>query len=119
MSTTMASARYQFFTRRPDAVEWRLISANNWELGRGAAPVRTLEDCLTIVLEIGATIDGFVEEVLPDPRGGWRWRLLRDGAAVAVSSRSFLRRVECESTLAQFRKLAGVAPVVPRLRTFR
>lgn len=119
MSTTMASARFQFFTRRPDAVEWRLISANNWELGRSATPVGSLEDCLTIVLDLSATIDGLVDEVLADPRGGWRWRLLRDGVAVAVSSRSFLRRVECESTLAQFRKLAGVAPAVPRLRTFR
>ena len=116
---TMATARFQFFTRRPATVEWRLISANNWELGRSAVPVGTLEACLRVVLDLRATIDGFTDEVLADPRGGWRWRLLRDGTPIAVSSRSFLRRVECEATLAQFRKLAAGAPVLPQLRTFR
>ena len=114
----MAIARFQFFTRRPATVEWRLISANNWELGRCAAPGPSLEVCVAAVLDLRATIDGFAEEVLPDRRGGWRWRLLRDGEAVAVSNRSFHRRLECESTLGQFRKVAGSAPAEARLRTF-
>lgn len=119
MCTTMASARFQFFTRRPNAVEWRLISSNNWELGRCAVPFDGLESCVAAVLDLQSTIDGLAEEVGLDSRGGWRWRLVRDTDVVAVASRPFLRRVECESTLAKFRKVTATAPVVPRLRTFR
>jgi hypothetical protein len=115
----MATARFQFFTRRPATVEWRLISANNRELGRSAVPVGTLDASVGVVLDLRATIEGFTDEVLADPRGGWRWRLLRDGTPIAVSSRPFLRRVACEATLAQFRKLAAGASVLPQLRTFR
>lgn len=70
------------------------------------------------MLDLRESIDGLVEEVLPDRNGGWRWRVLRDDQALAVASRAFARRVECEGTLAQFRKVAGSAPAVPRLQTF-
>jgi hypothetical protein len=117
----MAKPRFQFFTRRTAAVEWRLVSANNWEIGRCAASVGSLEDCVAAVLTLQATIDGLGEEILSDGRGGWRWRLVRDDAAVvvAVASHSFQRRIECESTLAQFRKTAGDAAVVATLRILR
>ena len=114
----MATARFQFFTRRPATAEWRLISSNNWELGRCSAPRRDLDTCVHEVLSLRESIDRAVEDVVADPKGGWRWRLALDGVPIAVSSRSFLRRVECESTLAQFRKVAATAPAVPRLRTF-
>jgi hypothetical protein len=118
----MASPRFQFFTRRTALVQWRLISANNWEIGRCAAPMGSLEDCVAAVLNVQASIDSLVEEILSDGRGGWRWRLLcddDDGVVVAVASHGFQRRIECESTLAQFRKTASDAAVVPTLRTFR
>jgi hypothetical protein len=114
----MATARFQFFTRRPASIEWRLISANNWELGRCGAPVAALADSLAAVMVLQAMIDKLSEEVLPGGRSGWRWRLLLDDHVVAVASHSFVRRVECESTLAQFRRVARDAPLVPKLRTF-
>jgi len=45
----MASARYQLFTRFPRAVEWRLISANNRELGRCTEPFLDLSSCTMAV----------------------------------------------------------------------
>ena len=115
----MATARFQFYTRRPATAEWRLISSNNWELGRCAAPRIDLDACVVEVMSLRAAIDRTVGEVVPVAAGGWRWRLALDGVPIAVSSRFFLRRVECESTLAQFRKVAATAPAVPRLRTVR
>ena len=114
----MPTARFQFFTRQPATVEWRLISANNRELGRCPTPFGSLADCVAAALALQAMIDGLTEAVFPVGRSGWRWRLLLDDNVVATASRSFPRRVECTSTLAQFRRLAGDAPVVPTLHTF-
>ncbi len=115
----MASARYQFFTRVPSAIEWRLISANNRELGRCTEPFVDLASCTMAVERLRDGIDGADELVTQDPSGGWRWRLSVQNASVAMSCRAYLRRVECTTTLLQFRKLAADAVAVPRLRTFR
>lgn len=115
----MASARYQFFTRFPRAVEWRLISANNRELGRCTEPFLDLGSCTMAVERLREGIDAADELVMQDPSGGWRWRLSFQGQSVAMSCRAYLRRVECTSTLYQFRKIAGDAVAVPQLRTFR
>jgi hypothetical protein len=114
----MPSARFQLFTRRHATVEWRLISANNWELGRCPSARPDRASCLADVLHLQTRLDGGEEEIVPGPRGGWRWRLLVDGDVVAISSRSFQRRVECEATLRQFRKVAAMASVVPTVRSF-
>ena len=115
----MASARYQFFTRSPRAVEWRLISANNRELGRCTEPFLDLSTCTLAVERLRDGIDSADELVMQDPAGGWRWRLTFQDQSVAMSCRAYLRRVECNATLIQFRKTAGGAALVPRLRTFR
>jgi len=115
----MGSARFQFFTRSPGAVEWRLISANNRELGRCTEPFLDLVACTAAVERLRDCIDAADELVLQDPTGGWRWRLLLQSQPVAGSSRAYLRRVECLATLVQFRKLTSEALAVPQLRTFR
>ncbi|MCY7373551.1 MAG: hypothetical protein LH461_07620 [Spirochaetaceae bacterium] len=115
----MASARYQLFTRFPRAVEWRLISANNRELGRCTEPFLDLGSCTTAVERLREGIDSADEVVAQDPSGRWRWRLSFEDLPVAMSCRAYLRRVECTSTLLQFRKTASGAVLVPRLRTFR
>lgn len=115
----MASARFQLFTRRAATVEWRLVSANNWELGRCAMPRSDDRACLDEIASLQERIGVGVDELGAEALGGWRWRLLLEGEVVAVSSRSFLRRTECQSTLRQFRALAATAPVVPTVRTFR
>lgn len=115
----MTSARFQFFTRSPQAVEWRLISSNNRELARCPEPFLDLGACLAAVDLLRDGIDAVEAVVLQDASGGWRWRLGLYDQAVATSSRAYLRRVECAATLVQFCKVAGDALVVPQLRTFR
>ena len=115
----MASARYQFFTRFPRVVEWRLISSNNRELGRCTEPYSDLVSCTAAVERLRDRIDSADELVLQDPSGGWRWRLSFQDQAVAMSCRAYTRRVECTATLLQFRRIAGEALAVPQLRIFR
>lgn len=113
------AARFQLFTRRMATVEWRLVSANNWELGRCALPRSDDRACLDEIASLQQRIGAGVDELGAELRGGWRWRLVLEGEVAAVSSRSFLRRTDCESTLRQFRALAVTAPVVPTVRIFR
>lgn len=115
----MPGARFQFFTRRAGTVEWRLISSNNWELGRCPAPFDDLAGCSAAVDRVRAGVGGAREVVSQDAAGGWRWQLRMQGDVVALSSRSHGRRVECEGTLTQFRRVAAEADSEPRLRTFR
>ena len=115
----MATARYQFFTRFPRTVEWRLISANNRELGRCTEPFLDMDSCTLAVERLREGIDSADEAVTQDPSGRWRWRLSFQDQLVAMSCRAYLRRVECTSTLLQFRKAAGGAVLVHQLRVFR
>ena len=116
----MGSARFQFFTRSAaSSVEWRLISANNRDLGRCAAPLGDLVSCRLAVDRLRETIDAADEIVLQDPSGDWRWLLSWQDQAVAISSRAYPRRPECLATLVQFRRSAGDAPAGLHVRTFR
>lgn len=115
----MAGARFQLFTRRAGAVEWRLISANNWELGRC---VSTYDDAFLAIEAVEAlrnAVNDARRVVAAQPTGGWRWRLFVDDQPVAQSSRAYLRRLECEGMLEQFRRHVPDAPVPLEVRTFR
>jgi hypothetical protein len=100
--------------RRGDAgvVGWRVIGANNRELGRGARPSRGVDEALQAVQRAQLTIGGQVGRVAMIACGGWLWRLSLDEDTVAVSGRGYHRQRECEYSLEQFRAFfptAGVA----------
>ena len=98
---------------------WRLLSANNRELGRGLADFRDEESCRQAVLRLRADLDRAVAVMRRDqPTSMWGWRLDVDGQPVALSARSYRRQRECLYNLAQFRAgVLGVDPaqVVPHL----
>lgn len=115
----MAQPRFQVFTRRTGAVEWRLIGGNNWELGRSAGTVPDMASALADVGRLQSGLDEVTDEVFPaGPGGGWRWQLVLGDDVLAVSSRSFLRRAACQATLRQFRAVAREAHLPSRLRYF-
>jgi hypothetical protein len=89
---------------------WRLLAANNRELGRSPRVHAAAADCLQAAAAMMADLDSLTTAVSADSaRGLWRWRL--DGAvgAVAVSSRLYLRQRECAYSLRQFLQAAPVA----------
>jgi hypothetical protein len=98
---------------------WRLLSANNRELGRGLTSFRDEESCRQAVLRLRENVERAVAVTCREqPTSMWRWRLELDDQPVALSARSYRRQRECLYNLGQFR--AGVlgmdpAQVIPHL----
>ncbi len=115
----MAGARFQIFTRRYGRVEWRLVGANNWVLGRSGTSYPTAGDALLGVARLKLELDAAPDEMFVDRAGGWRWELRIDDDILAVGHRVFRGRGECRGMLARFREVAAVAPVDAEPRVFR
>lgn len=85
----------------PTAVGWRLLGANNRELGRSVCvyPVQTARRQI-LALQAGA--ERLSTTLASGPGGSWRWRASLDGVTVALSGRSYHRQRECLYNLHQF-----------------
>lgn len=111
--TTIAGTGYQFqlFMRTAGgAVNWRLLSANNREVGRGTIAYSDAEQCLRAIDDLRAHEDELVGRVRRGADNRWSWQLLLDDRVVAVASRPADRMIRAESSLAALRaSLAGAA----------
>ncbi|NHC47223.1 hypothetical protein [Motilibacter aurantiacus] len=113
----MASSRFQFFDRGR-GIEWRLVSANNRELGRAARSYPLLPDTVAAVDALRAEADAAVHWLEQDESGRWRWKASLRGEVVAAASRDYLRRAECEAALGLFRDAARTATAQPVVHRF-
>jgi len=95
-------------------VGWRLLGANNRELGRAAVSYPDAEAALSAVDEVRGIAGQAAAHILHDPATGtWAWHLLGGAATViATSGRGFRHERECRYNLDQFRQLAPEAPAV-------
>jgi hypothetical protein len=93
-------------------VGWRLIGANNRELGRGANPARSAEEACQSVHEAQLSLDRQVAGVSPHLGASWSWHLSLDDVRVAASSRGYQRQRECDYSLDHFRSQFPKAQVV-------
>ncbi|WP_218952234.1 hypothetical protein [Amycolatopsis anabasis] len=118
----MADARFQMFTVFPargqwdSCVVWRFLSANNRTL---AQPVKCHPNevaCLVSLRELRSGLTGAT--VLPgrDDRGLWSWRLRVGEVDLAVSSRTYLRRIRAYEAGESFRRHAAEAGDVEPVR---
>jgi uncharacterized protein YegP (UPF0339 family) len=118
----VAPARFQLYRVSDDWVEWRFIASNNRVIANGgdgsedAAAARALLADLRVEI---TEISGTAPTCYQDTAGRWRWDLRDEGTVLAASSRWYHRRVDCESTLAQFLQDAPGAPVVDGVKVFR
>ena len=86
---------------------WRLLSANNRELGRSYSTFRDTSACADAVAVLRTRIGDAEPAIVAGLRTGWwHWAVSVDGVAIAISARSFTRQRECEHNLEQF--MAGV-----------
>src|SRR5215470_16354725 len=83
-------------------LSWRLLAANNRDVARSAAPYADLTTCLDAVADLQSHIDDAVAVAARSGRADWSWRLRLDGRDVAVSSRTYQRRLQCEAACALF-----------------
>ncbi|WP_042398630.1 hypothetical protein [Streptacidiphilus carbonis] len=90
-----------------ERVGWRLVGANNRELGRGVPRFAEEQACREAVLRLRADMARAVVTVhRVQPGAMWAWRIAVDEVAAAASGRAYRRQRECQYNLAQF--LAGV-----------
>ena len=78
----------------PVPTVWRLVGANNRELGRAAQPYVDGRACRQGVTLLRRQLPRLQPAVWSDARGRWVWRLDVDGRPVAVAARSYLRQRE-------------------------
>jgi hypothetical protein len=89
---------------------WRLLSANNRELGRSYTTFPSASACAEAVAVLRGHIDHADAAIVAGLRTGlWHWEVSIQNSPVAISPRSFTRQRECEHNLGQF--LAGAAVV--------
>lgn len=113
---TVASARFEL-CQAPAGVTWRLLSSNNRDLGRSAQAFAEVRTCQATVRRLQELVGEVTVVQVRAGRVDWSWRVRLDGVDVAVSSRTYQRRIQAESACAVFLGLvpaASVAPV-PRL----
>lgn len=84
-------------------VRWRLLAANNRELGRGVQAFGSLSEAATSVQELIASLDDLRRRRDVSPVDQlWRWHLDSAAGPVATAHRGYSRRVECLIALDQF-----------------
>ena len=92
---------------------WRLVGANNRELGRAPATVAIASDCCGAVARLQAKLPAASGRVKPaGPANSWTWSVECDGELLAVSGRAYLRQRECQYSMWQFLAAAAVAAAV-------
>jgi len=104
----MRSADYEM---HDSPLSWRLLAANNRDVARSATPYPDLATCLKAVADLRAHIEDAVAVAARSGRADWSWRLRLNGEDVAVSSRTYQRRLQCEAACALFTSLVHDATI--------
>ncbi len=110
--TEQSSAVPDRFESGPGAgsVAWRLLGANNHELGRSAAEFASTDEAEAAIEMLVSHLDDLSHGLgVTNGLGRWRWQAHLGGAPLATSSRSFQRERECRYNLGQFLAQAAVA----------
>lgn len=102
-SPTGAGCHIQLFATTADApVQWRLLSGNNREIGRGAETFADTETCRIAVKELQTTVEE-LESLVRRDRHVWIWQLVLADRLVAASAHGYDRQIRCQRGLTQFR----------------
>ncbi|PSL52224.1 hypothetical protein B0I31_11451 [Saccharothrix carnea] len=109
----MAAARFQLYRPAGSGVRWRFLSANNRSLGQSALVFPTVEACLKSVDDLREHLIDSTTAMSRDEKL-WSWRLRLEGCVLAVSSRSYHRRVQAQYACRSFVELVAHAPTVGR-----
>jgi len=97
-----------------DGVTWRLVGANNREMGRSPQLFASLPACREAVGRLQASLREAQSVLSADPvTGHWGWRVEVGVVTVATGSRLYQRQRECKCSASQFLALAPTALVAP------
>jgi hypothetical protein len=97
---------------RSGGVGWRLLGANNRELGRSPEVLDDAEAALVALQLLRTEVGAGIVHVQGGTRGKWSWYLVSSrGALLAVSGRGFRDERACRLNVEQFRCVAPDATV--------
>ncbi len=109
----------------PRRVTWRLVAANNRSIGQSSAIFPSLDRCLADIDRLSRTLPDAVSSVHFHPSefssdgSHWTWTVLLEQQPLALSTRRYKRRIECERALHYFLDAIGLGPPVPVSGTIR
>ncbi len=101
----------QLFVRADAAVGWRLLSANNREIGRSAAWFADELTCRAILTELRSDVDRLRGYVRRTPPNRWSWDAHLGDRTVALAGHSFDRMIRCQQSLETFVEQFATAEV--------
>lgn len=121
------SVQFQIYSPKPSPaapgtairiIRWRLVASNNRAM---AGSVQDFPDLASARHDIDLVVPALPTAetrlaIAPDDR--WRWTLLVEEVPVAVSLRTYTRRLECEQSVASVLRLAPLAERSDVLRVF-
>jgi len=91
---------------------WRLLGANNRELGRGSSASKSIDDCADEASTLSAQCELIVFAHRRERSNeGWTWNGAFDRREVVRSSRSFRRERECMYNVEAFSEALSTAEV--------
>lgn len=99
---TAPVAHIQLFTDSAGRINWRLLSGNNRESGRGATGMPDEAACLASITHLRDRLAAATARVRRADAHRWRWELSVGGSTLAASARTFDRAIRCELAVAQF-----------------
>lgn len=103
---------FQFVSDRAgQQVSWRLVAANHREVGRSAMPFTSVEEATLAIKYLQGDRGDFEKTYSSTPDHRWHWAVLFGGEVLAISIRSFDRRLRCVMAAERFLDLASNARI--------
>jgi hypothetical protein len=96
-------------------VWWRLLSANNRDLGRSVSSHPDTDACIASLNALLLGLDTLEPLVRRRHSTEWRWQLCADGDPVIDGAHGYDRQIRCEQAARQFVRHAATAVVSPTL----
>jgi hypothetical protein len=112
--TESAATRFsvQLYSATPGGpLNWRLLSGNNRECGRGTGGFATVEQCRALVTDLQHGLPRITRRNRRVDAYRWVWEMHLDGRHVAFAGHSFDRLVRCEQGARVFVDRFGAAAV--------
>jgi hypothetical protein len=111
-----AQAHFQLFAAddRSD-IRWRLLSANNRELGRGCEAYGTAENCLLAIKHLIGQLDELVPSIRRREGNLWQWSLVIASVPIVIGGHPYDRQVRSQEAASRFLRDARDARVGERI----
>jgi hypothetical protein len=113
-AATPSGLHFQLYRQGVGApVRWRLLSANNRDMGRGAKDFDDEDACLLGIADFIDSVGILAPSLVRAPDNRWAFRLMRKDEVLATSGHAFDRRTRCERAAVRFLELAPTAELRP------